>query len=419
MIVIPLIYFSLLFYYFWRKQRHWNLDLAATSLLIAISVSAIIIDVKDLYGDYGINECNITFATLILFCTQWTVVLLLLHYLSLLPIQKNAQVKNKSLYVFFIILSVSSIISLMTNLHDIKEALIMDMADVRNQSYKELSSGPGGGEANYLLLLPQIFVAVPFPTLALFFWFYTNSFIKSPLILRAGLFIAAILQAFIAIKGAGRAAMVYFAFDFYLLYSYFYQYLSRKTKYIITTIVSAFGILFAFIFITITVSRFDNGSLTSSPLDSFYGYAGQHINNFCTMFVHGGDSPASIDREFPLLAKILGIHESYDMAGHYDNIVAHLSSNILVNVFDTFGAEIYLDLGWFGYIFFLGLLLMITIYVKQSWEKMLFYRVFFLVIAIVFFAHGLFAWPFIGHYPTFALFILMFCTYFYKYEFRF
>ena len=66
MLFIPLIYFILLGLYFYLQHRTWNLDLAATSILIAISFCAIMIDVNDIYGDYGINEYSVTVPTVLL-----------------------------------------------------------------------------------------------------------------------------------------------------------------------------------------------------------------------------------------------------------------------------------------------------------------------------------------------------------------
>ncbi len=415
MIVIPFIYFLCVFAYIWSKHKTWNMDLAATTLLIIISFFAIIIDVKDLYDDYGINECNITLPTLFLFCFQWTMVLIPLHLISRVPLHEHPPIKKPMLYSFFILMTLSSFIMIIAKAPDIIEALVMDMAEVRGEHYKDLAAG-GDDSANYFLLLPSIFISTPFPTLALFFWFYMKAFMKCPIYLRGGILVASIVQAIIAIIMAGRAAMIYWAFDFFLLYSYFYQYLSKGVKRVITLTVSIFGGLAGFLFLSITIARFDGMSVGRDPLESIYGYAGQHINNFCTMFVKGGDAPASFDRIFPLFSKMTG--NTYDMAAHYEAITSHLSSNIIVNVFDTFGGELYLDLGWFGYIFFFLLLAAGIFYLKYYCQEMTFNKVFILVIAVAFFTRGLFAWPFTGHYTTMALAATIFCCYLFKYQFK-
>lgn len=415
MIIIPLIYFLLVFGFLWNRNRTWNMDLAATTLLVIISFFAIVIDVKGLYGDYGINEDLITLPTLILFCLQWTIVILLLHFLSNIPFEKHAPIKEPVLYVFFIVMILSSFIMIVTKAQDIVQALVMDLADVRAQHYKDLSEGDGG-MASYLLVIPSIFITPPFPTLALFFWFYMKAFTKCSLLLRTGMLTASIVQALISIIIAGRAAMIYWAFDFFIVYGFFHQYLSKETKRTLFIAASIFGSLAGFLFLSITLARFDGSSFSTDPFDSLYGYAGQHINNFCTMFVMGGDSPTTYDRIFPFMSKLAG--NPYDMVDHYEEISSHLPGNVMVNVFDTYGGEIYLDLGWVGFVFFHLFLIGFILYVKSFWQKLAFNRIFILVIFVAFFTHGLFAWPFTGHYTTIAIMIVLFCSFLFKYAFK-
>jgi hypothetical protein len=238
-----------------------------------------------------------------------------------------------------------------TSLSAIKEALIMDMVDVYKQNDTLRSLG-GKAASNYLMLLPQIFVTVPFPTMALFFWFYTKAFTSCNAIIRIGLLTASVVQAVLSIIVAGRAALIYWIFDFFLLFGYFYQYLSPRLKKGISVVSLAIGGIIISQMLVITISRFGDESGRGSqvdPLVSLYAYAGQHVNNFCSVISDGGDSPLQIGRIFPLTNKIVN-HQDFDLIQHYENI--HASVNIIVNVFDTFGGEIFLDLGWFGYIVF-------------------------------------------------------------------
>lgn len=413
MIFIPFIYFICIFLYIYYKQKSWNMDLAATTLLIAISLFAILIDIKDIYGEYGINNYSITAPTIVLFCIQWTFIILLIKTICRLPLQKHIIIKEKLLYIFLFLITIASGIMITTKITDIRDALIMDIADVRGQHYSDLAAGASDG-ANYFMLIPNILTCTPIPTIALFFWFYMKSFMKCPSILTTGILIASIVQAILAIIMAGRAAMIYWAFDFYMLYSFFYQYLDKNIKSKINLTALVFGGMAAFLFISITISRFGEGS--RDPLDSLYGYAGQHINNFCTMFEHASDSPVSFDRIFPLLSKLMG--HQYDMMEHYTYITSNIKSNIIVNVFDTFGGEIYLDLGWIGYIAFFIFIFMLTITIQQNLTELRFHNVFIVIIIIAFFTRGLFAWPFTNHYTTLALMLTLFSRYLFKYIFK-
>ena len=415
MLYIPLIYFILLDVYFLYVHRKWNMDVAATSILVVISISAILLDMNDLYGDYGINDYSITFPTILLFCFQWTMVLIPIHWLSTIKFEKPTNIKESLLKFILLVITVNAIIMIFVKLPDIKEALIMDLADVRNQHYEELNEGGGGTGMNLLMLIPSIIVSPPFPTLALFFWFYLNSFTKSSFLLKTGVLFASVLSSCIAIIMAGRAALVYWVFDFYIIYSYFYQYLPKKVKVRINLSAATILILITILFTAITIARFDVEKEGGTPMASLYGYAGQHVNNFCVMFEEGERSPLQIGRIFPLTAKLIG--QKFDLKDHYDTIASHVKP--LVNVFDTFGAEIYLDLGWFGYFTFFLLLWIFTFYIKHNWKTMKFYRVFALIIVISFFTRGLFAWPFTGHYSSFALITMLIFTVLFKYRFKF
>lgn len=408
MLLIPLLYFLGLGIYFYKTQHRWNIDLAAVTLLVLISFFAIMIDINDAYGDYGINYDYITLPTLILFCLQWTIILLPIHHVAKLNIEEHPYFKQKLLYILAIIVSLSSILVIATSISDIKEAMVMDMVDRYQEHINTINEGTQ--KANYFMFLPQILVATPFPTLALFLWFYMKAFTTCPIALRSTLLIASIVQAIISIIGAGRAAMIFWFFDFFMIYSYFYKYLSKKTTRNINLTFGSIGILCAILFISITISRFDVAG--RDPFVSFYGYAGQHIDNFCTIIIKGGNAPLQIGREFPLLAKITG--HPFNLLEHYETIMT--KTDVLVNVFDTFGAEIYLDLGWIGYILFFTIWIIGYLLIKNRWRETLKFRnIFIFIIIIAFFTRGIFSWPFTGHYTTLAILITLIVRYLFKY----
>lgn len=407
MLLIPLIYFLGLGFYFYKKQQCWNIDIAAALLLATISFFAIMIDFNNVYGEYGINEDYITLPTLILFCIQWTIILLPIHHIAMISIEQHPVIKKKMLYILTITIALASLIIICTSLSDLKEALTSEMVDLYTQHLDTVRYS--SDTSNYIMFLPQILVAYPFPTLALFLWFYIKAFTKCPTILRTSLLIASIIQAITSIISAGRAAMIFWMFDFILIYSYFYKYLAPKQKRYINIIFGSIGTLCLFLLLAITISRFDQTN--RDPLVSLYGYAGQHINNFCAMISQGSNSPFSFDREFPLTAKLLG--QQYNILDHYDNIASHVK--ILVNVFGTFGGDLYLDLGIIGYISFFTLWTIGYILIKNKWTSLKFYNIFIFIILLSFITKGLFSWPLTGHYTTFAIMLMFLNRYLFKY----
>ena len=225
----------------------------------------------------------------------------------------------------------------------------------------------------------------------------------------------AIVQAVLSIVQAGRSAIVYWFFDFYMLFGFFYQYMTPQLKRRITIAASVIILAVGSLFVTITISRFDREGSSSNSMDSVIGYAGQHVDNFCTMFVMGDNSPVQFDRVFPLFSRYV-LHEPFDLDTHYQKTASFVKAN--VNVFDTFGAEVYLDLGWFGYIFLLLLLVMLAVYLRSRWKEIEFHQIFFVVLMEAFFVKGIFAWPFVGHYTTMAILLMLPFVYLFKYKFK-
>lgn len=414
MIAFPFIYFLMLGVFFYSRTKSWGLDMAAVSLLVAISFFAILIDVNNSYGNYGVNAKSYNILTLLLFCFQWTVALLPIHVMAKLPIRDIHDIKKPMLYILCILMFAFSLLTIYNSMDDIRDAMIMDVADVSNQHYVDLNAGESRG-SNYLMLIPQIFSSIPFPTIAIVFWFFLNSFIDGKQLVKIGILISSLVQAVLSIAIAGRAAMIFWIFDFYLLFSFFHLNLSKKIKRVISLVSLVVVTLFGILFIAITMARFDGGTEKRDPFESFYAYAGQQVNNFSIMMIEGGGTPLMLDREFPFFARYV-LNKKYDINDHYNEIVKY--AKVQSNVFDTFGGEVYLDLGFFGYIMLMVLLLFLSWYIHTYWEELTFDRVLMCGVYVAFFTHGLFSWPFVGHYTSMALMALFLLRYLFKYNIK-
>jgi len=414
MIVIPFIYFLLVAIIFYQRNRRWGLDLAAVTILLAVSFFAVVIDMKDLYNIYGVNRESYTLPTMALFCFQWTLILIPLHLVSKLDIKPLPKVKRPLLYCLSIAMTVSAVIMILMSMENIRDAMIQDFADVRQQHYKDMAKGVDSGQ-NYWMLLPSLLVQTPMPVVALMIWFYMNAFIPGKHLIKTGILLASIAQSIMAIIIAGRAALIYWVFDFFLLYSLFCHVLPKTVKRMMTLFVTIFGTLLGIVFVAITVSRFDGLSNDKDPFDSLYAYAGQHVNNFCCMFQMSDKTPFSIDRELPFISKYI-FHKSFDLNDHYLSVASYTKAQ--VNVFDTYGSELFMDMGFFFYILFHLLVCALTYYIANKWKELPFYRMLAVAVFVTFFAHGLFAWPFVHHYTSMTLAILVFLMYLFRYQFK-
>lgn len=399
--------------YFRYHERRWNIGVAAASIFVVISFFAIIIDINNLYGEYGINTKAYTLPTLLLFCLQGTITLLPLHYISNLQIEQVPYQKEKLLRILVWSLIISAGVSYILVCSELIKIIAEgDFARVRIEHYEDIEDPFIEQESrNYIKLLISLLTTPCFTTLDIILAMYIFAFSTSK---RFGAYLLLSSTAGIgsSILIAGRSAIIYWIFSIYLIYLLFYPYIDTTIKRRLNLVIQILIVSIGVVFLLITFSRFNS----RNPFDSLCGYAGQHINNFCAIMQEGGNSPHQSERIFPLTNKLLH-HKNFNLKQHYDTIESH--TNVIVHVFDTFGAEVYCDFGSIGYILCLSLIILTYIFIKSHWNSIAFNRIFPLSIIIVFFVNGLFAWPFVGHYATSSVLLMGIIYILFRYNFKF
>ena len=411
MVYIPLIYFIILALHYYHKQRRWSAEIAAISVLILICLAAVIIDVKNLYGSFGCNENNLNLLGIIVFCLEWTILFQAFHILANKPIVMPNDIGQKKKDIFIVFMFVCVLIKILFHRDAIIQAMMEDPLSVKEAHYEDLEDGTIPSGRNFFMYLPSLFTATPYSTIALVWLFYgytTRTYsTKHNLML---LFISFAPIA-ISIIIAGRAAIVYWTVEFYILMCLFWKDLSPKLHKLIIRTSMVFGSLIASVFFIITVSRFED----KSPFDSVVTYMGQPLNNFCTFLSYGQNAPLQIGRIFPLTYKFQGHH--FMLVQHYQQI--NFACDIKANVFSTFGGVVYIDLGIGALVFLLLIMMYIVHFPLQRMQDINLPNTIWIAIILAFFSHGLFGWPFIGHYTTGALASLL-CVYIWlNYNFKF
>lgn len=415
MIYIPFAYFLGLTIYMRRKEQRWSMGCAAASILVLISFFAILVDSLDLYGQFGINEKAYTLPTLLLFCFQWTITLLPLHYISKLEIKTIPHDKERLLHIFIWILIAAAFLVLFSFASDILKILSSgDFHSVRADHYDDMRNPFDDGKRNYFMVLPALLVSSCFQVFSLILAMYIFTFNAEKTRLGILMLFISTIGIILSINMAGRASIIYWFFHFYLVYSLFLPHIDKSIKRKIVITIGILSGIIILLLLAITFSRFDDGG--KNALESLIGYAGQHINNFCAAISFGGNSPHSSERIFPLVNKLLNQHTFY-LADHYDRIESALP--IMVHNFDTFGAEVYLDFGWLGYFICMLCIAIIGIIVKNKWQSIEFYQLFILAIFINFYNYGLFAWPLIGHYTTASVLLSLIICVLFRYKVKF
>lgn len=392
---IPFIYFTLwLILHLINPKMRFG---AGAMSLIWIDISAlfsIILDARNLYGEWGCNDYALSFSSIALYCLLWTVVLFPLTQLDKkeLTISITKEKLFSFLCVFLIICTAIYIIATgaFTN---IMEKLSM----ARHEAYSDSMdmSKIYKGKGQFLLWIPLV-ISNSWPLLLLC-WFVSFCVCVQSFWIRIGLLISSLFMMISAFAAGGRAQLVWWIVTFIIYFFLFLPNMSKQQKIIGfgMSICAGMGIIIGLL--AITLSRFDS-SVKDYALNSIIGYAGQSLNNFCAVLPYTDIFHIYLDRTFPLTNLLLH-HQIYNLHEYYNILASHYP--IQVNVFFTVFGCLLMDIGWIGMILYLLLYILIfyrIIYSSNPHINMS--QLSILALLFCFPVRGIFGFPFAGHLNT-------------------
>lgn len=417
MALIPFLYFTI-----WLiahlKKSNIRFGVGAMSLLwIDIdSFFVFLLDIRDLYGDWGCNDYALNLGRVILYCLLWTLVLYPLTKLDDKEIQLSIQKQQLFHYLCIFSIVCGAIYIIGTGVFsNIIANLQVDRSDAYENSMDQYNNIHIGGKKQILLWAPMVITR--FWPLLLLFWFGANSICQQPVWIRLGLLILSMYLMFSGYSGGGRAQTIWWIVTFMEYYCLFYPFMEKRKRSFILLVflsIASAGILGLF---AITVSRFDS-SITGNILDSIIGYAGQPLNNFCAVIPYVDFAHLYPQRLFPL-SNFLVTHNIYNMVDYYEFLGCVYP--LEVNVFFTLFGELLLDSGVIGLLLFMFIYYFTLIRLSSVKNGNLeFYQLLIVSIIICIPIRGIFAWPFLGNITeTLGIIYVLILYVLFKYTFKF
>ena len=412
---IPFIYFTC---WLIRHLSNPNMRFGAGGMaLLWIDISAlfsILIDIRDVYGQFGCNEYSLSWVGVLLYCALWTIILIPLLKLDQVGIEIQPVEGKQTLFKFiciFLIICMFIHMAVAGSISSIKEQLVMDLSDAYSEKLsKDTYSGGAGAIWQWIPNIVSLFTP-----LYLLCWFISITICKQSKLINSLLLLSSALGMIVGFVGGGRAALLWWILTFLVYLFLFKRNLSPvQLKRIRLTFIVFAGCAFLGI-VLITVARFEDG--ISYALDSFIGYAGQQVNNFCAFLPHADFFHLYPDRIFPLYQYVVK-HQSYDMIEFY----SYLSSlyPIKMNVFFTVFGGLLVDTGFLGLFTFLILYLLATRYLHYSIHNELTIPYLF-VLSLIFCIpiRGLFGWPFTNYHNTLYIFFSIGLLLCFKYNIKY
>lgn len=412
MVWIPFIYFSLLSYYFYKKADNTiSPAVVLCGFYVISSLMSILIDIRDLYGEYGTNPKELSLSATFIYCAGLTAILIPFARLKLSTTEFT--LRNPRLFsitCYFICACIA--IYLFANFQDIIHALVTDADEVKAEHYSVIGDNAERGSQALWMYLPNIFSSAW--CLVLLCWFVSITFLKKNILFNAMLLVSSFVGVLKGALIAGRSAIIYWIFCFavYLIFFQLYMPKSQRRKILLGSLVPI-GLIAVF-FISITISRFAHNASENS-LDSFIGYAGQMYVNFCSVYENAKNLPFTIERIAPLAYRhILG--QDFNLMDYYARLSA--DTGILVNVFYTLLGGLYMTIGGLGTFAYVGIFYFIASYIcKKITETCDFSYIILLSIIVLVPIKGMFDVPFPSTSDSLTIFITIILCFIFKYSF--
>ena len=167
--IIPTIYFFLLTLFFIKKEGRLGIAGVLSIIYLISSICGILIDVFDLYGEYGVSQKEESYIATLLYCIGITLFIYPFSFIRLSS-NMNLQLLKPGLFkcVSYIII-LCFIASLISQFDDLKLAITMTPEEVKAYHYDQLSFAQDTGRGSLLLTIPNIIASVW--SLSMLMWF--------------------------------------------------------------------------------------------------------------------------------------------------------------------------------------------------------------------------------------------------------
>ena len=389
---------------------------AGAMSLLCVDVSAffsIILDARNLYGEFGCNPFALTIGGVLLYCTLWTIVLYPIMRLDKKDIRMEV-VKPELLNLLCIVVIICALFYVIATgaIGLIQEKLTTSRAEAYSASMD--NSKIYQSQRRFWLWIPMIFAnASP---LCLLLWFISITIFPQPFWIRAGLLVSSLFLALQAFAGGGRAQLIWFIEIFAIYYCYFSPKMPQKRKINVLTAGTIIAVALFIGLLAITISRFDSNA-SEYAINSFIGYAGQNLNNFCACLPYVDMGHIYGERMLPLTT-FLRTGQPYDMSEYYSFLSQHYP--LQVNVFFTMFGGALIDMGVIGLCIYLCLYLIITNHMASPRNQVLSspqILMFALVVCVP--IRGLYGYPFTTINGTLYLFLVFFSYILFRFTFKF
>lgn len=346
MIFVPLVFFTVLALYWWRKHGGFDVCVYMSALYAFTSLMAVVIVLGGMLGAGGIafddSDLELGFTPTLLYC--------FFIGLAMLPFSLIYKRDLKSINVrmplildaLCVILMLEALLNFYLVADSTLEILSGDLSTVRSDHYEGILS-PAEVKVQSMPAILRFFYYFNASTiLALPIWFFNLTCRKVNWIFNTLLLLTSLSMPLAGIQVADRTECVFYALMFIFCYILFSKFITRKVKRYISWIGCCLAAVVITYLFVVSVARFEDRE--GGTGQSMVQYAGQGYLNFCFFWENGKFEYISPEREFPL---------TWFYAFHVNNSPERRAERsgeqgFFMSVFASFIGDIMLDLSPIG-----------------------------------------------------------------------
>lgn len=302
MYFVPFIYFSALTYYFWQKNRAYDLATYMSTLFSITSLCCIIMVLGNHMSGSGVLvdgwEPNFGVIPTILYCALITITIFPFSFINIKQVEHIGNIHRIFLYVFtgFILIQGLTIFLLTGNF--LSTLLQGDFKYIKDAGYAGDITPADAMMMTMPLPIQMMYLTCTITLLGIPLFFYYTGVEKKSLWKTAPILAVSISPVLRGILSADRTEIIHYGLMFLFSLVFFQRFITKgMKKFLLLTTIPTLAIGIVYI-IAVSTSRFENTEEGASG--SMLEYAGQSYVNFCYFYDYHDRELYYIEREFPM-----------------------------------------------------------------------------------------------------------------------
>lgn len=302
MYFVPFIYFSALTYYFWQKNRAYDLATYMSTLFSITSLCCIIMVLGNHMSGSGVLvdgwEPNFGVVPTILYCALITITIFPFSFINIKQVEHIGNIHRIFLYVFtgFILIQGLTIFLLTGNF--LSTLLQGDFKYIKDAGYAGDITPADAMMMTMPLPIQMMYLTCTITLLGIPLFFYYTGVEKKSLWKTAPILAVSISPVLRGILSADRTEIIHYGLMFLFSLVFFQRFITKgMKKFLLLTTIPTLAIGIVYI-IAVSTSRFENTEEGASG--SMLEYAGQSYVNFCYFYDYHDRELYYIEREFPM-----------------------------------------------------------------------------------------------------------------------